>query len=919
MNNVNKDVQKNNKIILAKKNIFKNYNSFIYPNPKIFSSDKNDIKMIKENSYINIDANANLNKIKKDDLEKINKKIEEFNDAKPQVYKDEDGNIIKDVVMYIMAQFLSKLYPKCPINIGNISLLISKEYYLKNNISNKSEIKIEENINYFFKSRYEYKYSKILKFNKTFFQNCGKILINIYSKIKLENIAKSGGLKLYRKKIIEENLNVLTDFYNFCDENGVDPSEVEKTSVWKNFETKYNIPPEFIFLFNIFQEINIIDIDLEFACDILNEEDFSLFTITILNLLYIFPKLQHYKLNLINSYLQFYLYENYYPNISSLLEFGEETIKKNNINNEIWIYGNKWDFDKDFNLEENTKKRNCEKRFKKNGRLCYDKYSILYKIETNTNFKGKDIMKIRRNTMKLNNINILNKEFFNDFENIPSDEQSFKFDKRSSLQNIHHEKFINYEESHVYLIYNVILLIICSFTSTKKFELITNDLYSDELFNYLKENLKISIPLEYSKFHIFNLLYNPTQNIELFNIELNSIDNNAFKKLLKVINKNKFLKSFKISLFSSNISYLILSLIKIYERIKSEKILEEYAENEGNNLNYEKLENKILNDLSCYFIENLFLLFKIIEHKNNLEVLGFDFDFPHILINNMNYIMPIYKFIINILFLIDNNERNKKSKIKKLTILSRNIKFDGRNQGSINKIFESFQLYKNCNKLNEINIQCQFYKIIHIKNIISRNLIKLSLGDLDLETFTHLVNYLTLYEFSTKSSLRYLNIKLMNKISEFNKDIKFLFQNLFYIKINNLLELNIFSNLFIKSSINYSYFIKLLKYNWIPSYTITFNRSSFQNKLDNNDTNIPFIIFPTIEKNALNVFEVVNDKLDNKLSINDNELFWILKYIFFCKYSWYNLNFFEVKYIIFNIAKYLYPISIAKLSHEENN
>ena len=159
----------------------------------------------------------------------------------------------------------------------------------------------------------------------------------------------------------------------------------------------------------------------------------------------------------------------------------------------------------------------------------------------------------------------------------------------------------------------------------------------------------------------------------------------------------------------------------------------------------------------------------------------------------------------------------------------------------------------------------------------------------------------------------------MNKISEFNKDIKFLFQNLFYIKINNLLELNIFSNLFIKSSINYSYFIKLLKYNWIPSYTITFNRSSFQNKLGNNDTNIPFIIFPTIEKNSLNVFEVVNEKIDNKLSINDNELFWILKYIFFCKYSWYNLNFFEVKYIIFNIAKYLYPISIAKLSHEENN
>ena len=915
MNNVNKDVKKNNKTIVSKNN-FKSYNSFINSHDGMFLSNKNDNKkMINENTFINIDSNDNLNKIKKNDLEKINKIINDLEETKHQVYKDGDGNIIKDVVMHILSQFLSKLYPKCAINYGTISHLISKEYYLTNNIPNKSELKIEENINYFFKSRYEYKYSKVLKFNKAFFQNCGKILINIYSKIKLENISKTGGLKFYKNKVSEENLNVLTDYYNFCSEKGLDPALVEKTLAWKNLEKKYSIPPEYIFLFNIFQEINILDIDLEFACDIENEEDFSLFTISILNITYIFPKLQHYKLNLINSHLQYYLNENYYLNISKLLKFGGDTIKKNNMNNEIWIYGNKWDFDTDFNLENNIKKRNHEKRYRKNGKLSYDKYSILYIIEPNINFKGKDILKFRRHTQKVNiNLDYLNKGFFGDFEIIKNDEESLKSDKISIKKN---KKNNNYQESQVNIIYDAILLIICSLTVSQKFELIANDFYTDELFYYLKENLKISNPLEKSKFHLFNLLYKQTQNIELFNIEINSLDDIAFKKLLKIIQENNSLKCFKISFFSSNISYLLLSLIKIYEKIKSKQILEEYAKCEGSQNSYDKIENKILDDLSSYFIENLFLLFKIIENKSNLEILGFDFDMPNILINKMNYIIPIYKFILNILFLIDNNERNKKNNIEILTILSINTKFDGRNQSNINNIFENFQLYKQSNKLKELNIQCQFYKINYIKNIISTNLIKLSLGDLDLDTFSNLVNYITLYEFSNKSSLKYLNIKLMNKITDFSKDIKFLFQKLFYIKINNLLELQLFSNVIIKNSFDYLYLIKLLKYNWIPSYIITLNKSLFQNKLEKDSTNIPFLIFPTIEKNSSDAFEVITENIDKKLGINDNELFWILKYIFFCKYSCYKLSFFEVKYIIFNIAQFLYPTSHAKLLHEE--
>ena len=87
--------------------------------------------------------------------------------------------------------------------------------------------------------------------------------------------------------------------------------------------------------------------------------------------------------------------------------------------------------------------------------------------------------------------------------------------------------------------------------------------------------------------------------------------------------------------------------------------------------------------------------------------------------------------------------------------------------------------------------------------------------------------------------------------------------------------------------------------------------------LEKDSTNIPFLIFPTIEKNSSDAFEVITENIDKKLGINDNELFWILKYIFFCKYSCYKLSFFEVKYIIFNIAQFLYPTSHAKLLHDE--
>ena len=929
MKNEKKNLKKKN--IIEKKKFSKNFNSFLYPNSKIFDLNDKEKEKIEE-FYINIDSSSNFTKQEKNDIEKLNKIADSFKVIKHNFYRDEQGNIIKDIVKYILAQFLIKLYPKCPINlinIGNISLLISKEFYTKHNFSNQSEFKIEENINYFFNKRYEYKYAKALKFSKIFFENFGKILIYIYSEIKLNNITELGGLKYCRNIIIDEKLNVLTDFYNFCISEGYDPTEVEKTFVWKCLENKYSIPAELTFLINIFQEINTIDIDIEFACDILNEEDFSLFAITILNITYIFPKLENMKLNLINSFLQYFLYEKKNKYILNLLNLGNETFKKNRINKEAWIYGNKWDFEQDFNIEIYNKRIDNEKRAGKKGKIKYGKYSNLYIIESNNYIKNKDIIiKKRHNSLKINNINDIKKILVNENDNI-SDEVSNYSNKNSEfnsskdliIKNIDENLNNDILKTQIFLIYNTILFIVCSFTNLKKLELISNDFYSDELLFYLKENLKLSIPSEYTKFHFLNLLYTQIENIDLLNVEINSLDSIAFKKILNILSKNKTLNYFKISLFSCNASYLIVGLFKIYEKIFSKNPLEKYILNLGYKISYEKLEEKIVNDLSSYFAENLSLLFKIIKSKNDLKIIGFNFDLPNILINNKNYLIPIFKFIINILLLIDNNEANKKSNIEKLIILSKNTIFDSRNQKNINNLFKNFLLFKYSKKLKEFHIQCQFYNIIHIKNIISIHLIKLSIGDLDLETFSHLVDFITSYEFSSKSSLQLLKIKLINKITEFNLKIKQILQKIFYIKIKTLLELGIFSNIIIKDKFNYLYLINLLKYNWIPSYVITLNKTLSKPEIFEHTEKIPFLIFPAIEKNTSGVFQIAKNNginvgiLKNECS-KDDELFWILKYIFYCKYPEDKLTFLQVKNLIFNIAKFIYPISDAKLSHD---
>ena len=941
---------------ITKKNI--SYFSFLNLNEDYSNEKEKEISSINNELYLNIDSKNNLKEASKNVLEMINQRIDEYNERKTISVENEMSK--QNLTSQIIKKFLNKLYPKCETSARKISLLISREI---RSLKTFTKDNLEECIDYFFALRHDIKYSDALKLTKDIFRKIGYILCYIYSKFTQFSMKESKGIKECILNILEKNIDVLTDYFYYCEENGLDPLQVQKTTVWKNLRKKYEIPPELIFLINIFHRMNVLDVNIEFDREILTEEDIKLFTITILNINIILPKLEQINLNFIHDKLQFNLYKRYYTKIFNLLKISEENIKKNRIKNHPLIYDIKWDFENDFNLEEYRKAKLIKEGIDIPS-ITYDSYSILCCVEEKTT-KNEKSGKIRFFNGLVNDKNIKNalstkdlyfkkdiskeetkdndKDFknsilsknFDDFELISDDEADISSLKTTSTKKLDKNSNSNKKvklnnNKNMYLelleknakIFDIILMTICGVTtieSIKKLIIISNDFYNRDLINYMIKYYGVDIASIDNEFHVLDMLYNKTNNLDLLNIEINALDIMSFDKIIGIIYKNQSLNTLKLSFFSSDVSYFIITLLKVYEEIKSNEQISQYVINQGTNFTLEKFEEKIVDDISQLFIDDLYLLFEIIKNKNNLEVLGLNFDLPTILINNENYKRPIFKLILNILFLIENNECKNNNKIKKLTLLSPYTIFDNRSENNIDELFKDIHIYKKCSMLKELNLQFQFYDIKYIKNLISTNLVVLSIGDLDIISFDKLVNYLTSYNFSINSALERLNIKLLNKITSFNTEIKVILRKLFNIKIKTLLELGLFTNLIINNKANYSYLIKILKYNWIQTYTIILNDES--NKIihinNNLKNDLSFLVPSTLENIVFKetfLKEKKREKNNQKKDQND-EIFWILKYLFICRYSNNKLSFFEVQNLSFTILQFLYLTSNVKLLH----
>jgi len=901
------------------KNIESNINS---------TKDNNINSSLGKYSYLKIDPSINFKKITLDEIKAINDKLEKNN--KDQLIPK------KEFINEIIKIFLEKYYPKYEGNTSKINSIISSQIKSRQKLNKE---KMEVYINYFYNAKENFKTSKILVLNKRIFRNIGIMLCYIYHKLKDYKI-DTNGIKDYINTIISKKINILSDYFLYCNNCGTDPMLLKKSYEWKKLIKIYNyqVPPELIFLVNIFQNILKLEIDIEFGQDNLTQEDFQLYTMTLLNIEYVFPNLENISLNLVHKNLQEFINKQSIHKMTKLL-LNTEYTKKNYIKDNISKYSIKWDFEAEFdlayynNIKTNSKKNRKHFPNEKYSNIIYfDEKEIHTTIKSITTFqKNRKIIppkNIADKNKKINDTDFVDLEY-DEFDNDASTSttnSSTDIYRVKAKQNINETKEEKNKQFFALvdknkMIYDFILITFCCVSWNqiiRKLNIISNTFYTKGLIDNMRHFYDLD---NQKKFHIFDILYNKQHGLNSLNIEFNSLDIFTFNKLLEIIYMNMTWSSINISFFSSDVSYLFSPLFQIYtEQLKSTKEIDEFIIKKGKNFTIEELEKKIINDISGYFLDNLANLFEIIRNKKEIKELGFNFDIPSNIITNNNYKISIFKFLLNILMLVDNKESEHKTNIKKLTLLAPKIVFDARKENSIDNFFENISLYKTSKTLMNLNIQFQFYRISNLKNLISRNLITLSLGDLDLYTFDNLLQYLTSYDFSINTNLSHLNIKLLRMITNFNIQMKLMLQRLFSINLKNLLELKLCTNLIIDKKANYLFFLKLLHNNWIHSYVITLNKKSrltvgFFNLFKNNK--IFFLVSETIQ----NIVFQDTFSLMRKHNFFSTEIFWILKRYLFKKQKEDDINVgkFGMQYIIFNILKYLFLTSNVKLEHQYYN
>ena len=840
--------------------------------------------------------------------------------------------------------FLEKLFPKCQKRAFLISKLISKRIMKSKNMSRKL---IEEKIKYFFDKRVDLRYSKKLVLDKNNINNLGYILSYSYSKFETFNILGKKHLNNYVQ--MSKKTDTINDFYKNCNEIGKSPID---NSILDFLESKnhiYLLPGEFIFLINILECIQILEIDMNIEIDQLkgdHDDDFYLFIITLLNIHFLAILTNQFKVNFINMQFQKELFTFFTDELNSIYKSNKRYIKKNKERPENELYEKKWDFENDFIIKNknklfgNKEEESIIKREKKTNNIFdIDNEELYEEIDTvdilkNGNFpKNKE--KPKRGGSLFLKQNLASYDLLRTQTEVGQNINNYvQFDLSPINENIvekiiknKYDKLVDKNKSIIELIY-IVSLSILRLNNLKNLDLIMNDCYFNEFINYIEQYYSTKGT---KNFHLLNLFLKKMQKLHIFNIEFNSLDYLTFYKLLTFLNNNQELNSLQISFFSSPITYSPQFIYKLYQQTTGKK--------EINNIGISSPESYLLNELLPFFIENLEVLFELIKNKRkDLDILSLNFDIPEIIAVKQRYLNGILKFILNILFLID----SKKSKIKKLIIISSRTILDPRSIQDIDDIFDTINIDQKNKIIKELSIQLQFFKINNIKNLISHNLISLNIGDLDIYSLGQLTKYLSSYIFFKASCLKNLKIGILYCIINFNKEIEYILNQLFAVQIKSLKEIKVYSNLFIK---NKSSFYKIFENNWISSCILTLNEKSvlswkqkeIEEKIDqimendeNKKKNVNIINAKNKEQKILYLlhneleFEILTpneraSRRKKKLINTDSEIAWLLKYMFifeFSKKKGFKISYYELKNVIFNILKFLYFTKTAKIQND---
>ena len=869
---------------------------------------------IKNNSFT--DKNTNITEQEEENFLKINTKnqfdiynSEESRKKLDEIikYVDELLNEEQSSTDSVWIKILDKLFPKCKREGFLISKLISKLFSKKLN-----RTIVESKLNYYFLNRMEFKYNKKLILNKENINNIGYLLCYSYSQF--ENFKISTNELLKRYVHLSNKINIITDFYTYCNKKRKSPLDAKIFDFIEKNTNKYIIPGIFSFLINCFESINIIEIDMDLNMNKQKStDDFYLFIITLLNIHYLVTDADHFKVNFINRKLQKDIYTFFTEELNSIYENNNRYLKKNKKIFGKEAYKKRWDFENDYIIIRKNKKEE-----KTDDINSDDENDALGDDDSDKNLDKKYIMSISSNFYMKNNMlseSVVESDEFVQINrnNIPINNNNNEIKTEKKNEKDKYDDIVD-KNKKILELFCIVILGILRVKKFKNFDLIINDCYYKEYINSFGRNYKNhKLPSSINNFHILNFFIKKMAVLHDFNIEFNSLDYLTFYKLLSLIKKNEKLVSFQISFFSSLITYTPQYLYKLYIQNSDKK--------EICNSRMYSPESNLLNELLPYFVENLEVLFELIRIKvNNFQLLSFNFDIPDIIAINQRYIMVILKFILNILFLVD----NKKSLIKKLVILSPKTSFDSRNMSNIENVIDSINIDLNNKQINELSLQFQFYQIKNINNFIGQNLTILKLGDMDIYTLKELSKYLCSFRFFHNSKLRNLTIGLLYFITHFNKEIEFLLNEIFSIKIKTLLEINIYTNIIIKEQ---NSFYKILKNNWIYSCNLFLNDKSeifWKRDLSAKKTNkiidkkILYLLHHELEEERLTPNEVaLRNKI--KLTKTDCQIAFYLKYLLIFKYSKekkIKLSYYDQKKIIFNILKYLYFTKTSKIEYK---
>ena len=682
--------------------------------------------------------------------------------------------------------FMNKIFPiKTNTDLYFQNIFLVDKYLLQ---SQTKEIKdISESMNYML--NYEYKGEFFL--SKEMIEHVGNILLfgfcKIRNKFKLYLIKSYADFKEKLENVKFHQIDLLNEYYNpeFFNKKGKNKNKTVKKYIY--FKDPFvdndgkvlgkenkQLPNELILLINKLQFIKTISFQIEsIFSDINNNTNASLemikYLIILINIQWLFPNILVVNFDLSNSNLS-----------NALIDIMSWKLYLSN---------------KSLNIFE-----------KKNFYPSYDNSSI-----NNDNF---DLIIKQKNKKKKENIFSKEKYLYFEMDNSDDDEYQIidnidnkKKPRKEEIKDLYNEYINKYTQEFDLIIITTYFIRILD--KLHALNLKCPDTFCAEIRESYK-NIKNSKDINFLNFII------DIKQLNIINIEFNSIDFTIFEKILGIINSNINLSCLKLVLFSQDKFYSPGGLYKLLNDIDDPDLDLDLLDINSN------IENSILNQFFLdKYQKNLEILGTLIKNRRKtLNELSLNLNIPICLINNDNYILSLIKFIINI-FLFLCFEKNQ---IKIVKLIAPLIKLDNRKTIFLNELFGKID-NSNCDNIHTLFLQFNFCKMNNIVNLLNINLNTVNIGNLDLCTFSSFVEKYTSDEFISESKLVNVKIILNESIIEYNKDIKNNFLKLFQKNPKNLMNFEIITNIIINYEQLHELII-IIKQNFVNKYIITFNEKS---------------------------------------------------------------------------------------------